>query len=68
MYLHNTAGSEKLQDGMFHKNGRKKLEKLRMDRKEPVWYDIYVGRLMRESCPFSIVMEIELKEKHYVTN
>ena len=39
-----------------------------MDRKEPVWYDIYVGWLMRESCPFSIVMEIELKEKHYVTN
>ena len=53
---------------MFHKNGRKKLEKLRMDRRKQVWYDIYVGRLMRESCPFSIVMEIELKEKHYVFN
>ena len=57
-----------MQDGMFHKNGRKKLEKLRMDRRKQVWYDIYVGRLMEESRPFLIVMEIELKEKHYVTN
>ena len=35
-----------MQDGMFHKNGRKKLEKLRMDRRKQVWYDIYVGRLL----------------------
>ena len=41
-----------MQDGMFHKNGRKKLEKLRMDRRKQVWYDIYVGRLMKESRPF----------------
>ena len=46
MYLHNTAGSEKMQDGMFHKNDCKKLEKLRMDRRKQVWYDIYVGRLL----------------------
>ena len=39
-----------------------------MDRRKQVWYDIYVGRLMEESRPFLIVMEIELKEKHYVTN
>ena len=58
MYLHNTAESEKLQDGMFHKNGRKKLEKLRMDRRKQVWYDIYVGRLMEESRPFSIEVEL----------
>ena len=38
-----------MQDGMFHKNGRKKLEKLRMDRRKQVWYDIYIGRLMEES-------------------
>ena len=43
-----------MQDGMFHKNGRKKLEKLRMDRRKQVWYDIYVGRLMKESRPFLI--------------
>ena len=40
-----------MQDGMFHKNGRKKLEKLRIDRRKQVWYDIYVGRLMEESRP-----------------
>ena len=53
LYLHNTAGSEKLQDGMFHKNGRKKLEKLRMDRIKQVWYDIYIGRLPWGSRPVS---------------
>ena len=35
-----------MQDGMFHKNICKKLEKLRMDRRKQVWYDIYVRRLM----------------------
>ena len=25
-----------------------------MDRRKQVWYDIYVGRLMEESRPFSI--------------
>ena len=35
-----------MQDGMFHKNGSEKLEKLRMDRRKQVWYDIYVGRLL----------------------
>ena len=34
-----------------------------MDRKEPVWYDIYVGRLMRESRPFLI--EVEYMTKKY---
>ena len=36
---------------MFHKNGRKKLEKLRMDRGKQVWYDKYVGRLPCGSRP-----------------
>ena len=43
-----------MQDGMFHKNDCKKLEKLRIDRRKQVWYDIYVGRLMEESRPFLI--------------
>ena len=41
-----------MQDGMFHKNRRKKLEKLRIDRKERVWYDIYVGRLLGKPLLF----------------
>ena len=32
LYLHNTSGFRILQDGMFHKNGCKKLEKLSMDK------------------------------------
>ena len=62
MYLHNTAGLHHFQDGMFDKNRRKKLEKLRMDRRKQVWYDIYVGRLMKESRPFSAEVEYMIKK------
>ena len=34
-----------------------------MDRRKQVWYDIYVGRLMEESRPFSI--EVEYVTKKY---
>ena len=34
-----------------------------MDRRKQVWYDIYVGRLMEESRPFSI--EVEYMTKKY---
>ena len=33
-----------------------------MDRRKQVWYDIYVGRLMEESCPFSIEVEYMIKK------
>ena len=45
LYLHHNAGNGIFQDGMFHKNRCKKLEKLSMDSGKQVWYDIYVGRL-----------------------
>ena len=33
-----------------------------MDRRKQVWYDIYVGRLMEESRPFSIEVEYMIKK------
>ena len=41
--FHNTSEIVILQDGMMHKNLRKKLEKLRMDNVFGMWYDKYVG-------------------------